>query len=185
ERAAPRGEHSDAGMQQGTAKERQAATTTLLQLLGRQSESSLARVQMNQLTALQAQQRGEEAALTLELPLFSGKESDVVQLQIRRETKQDAGEAEACWSVTLKLDNDEYGVIRAVVSLAAGKVATTFWCEQPPTQQHFAQHLEELRHRLREQGLEPGQTQAFAGQPPPADTPHGTRHNDHLINTRA
>jgi hypothetical protein len=175
----------DAGTPQNMAAEKQAATASLLQLLGRQSESALARVQVNQLTSLHSQQQGEEPILTLELPLFNGRESEVVQLKIQRETKQNGGEAETCWSVALKLDNESYGAIRAVVSLAGGKVSTTFWCEQPQTQLHFQQHLEELRQRMQQQGLELGRTQAFWGQPPEpktADTPH---HNDNLINTRA
>jgi flagellar hook-length control protein FliK len=159
--------------------------TSLLQLLGRQSESALARVQMNQLTTLHSQQQGEERILNLELPIFNGRECEVVQLKVQRETRQSGGEAESCWSVTLKLDNEGYGAIRAVVSLVGGKVSTSFWCEQPQTQRHFQQHLEELRQRMQQQGLELGRTQAFSGQPPEPDaaaTPHA---NDNLINTRA
>jgi hypothetical protein len=174
-----------AGTPQNVAAEKLAATTSLLQLLGRQSESALARVQVNQLTCLHSQQQGEEPLLTLELPLFNGRESEVIQLKIQRETKQNGGEAESCWSVTLRLDSENYGAIRAVVSLAGGKVSTTFWCEQPQTQLHFQQHLEELRQRMQQQGLELGRTQAFAGQPPEQQAPDTPHANDNLINTRA
>jgi hypothetical protein len=174
------------GAQQTETTAKQAETTVLMQLLGRQSESSLARVQMHQLTSLNTQQQGEEPQFTLELPIFNGKESEMLKLKIRRETRQIGGEVEACWSVTLKLDNDDYGTIRAVVSLVGKKVSTTFWCEQPETQLHFQQHLEELRVRMQEQGLELGRTQAFSGLPPEPDrgaTPLSS--GDNLINIQA
>jgi hypothetical protein len=170
---------------QPSAVARQAETAALIQLLGRQTESALARIQMNQLTTINSQQQGDEPTLTLELPLFNGKESEVVELKIRRETRNNGGEPEACWSVTLKLDNEEYGPVRAVVSLIGKKVSTTFWCEQPETQQHFHQHLHELRSQMENQGLELGRTQAFAGTPPEPDGPDTPPTNENLISTRA
>lgn len=167
---------------------RQAETQSLLQLLGKQTESALARIQTNQLSSLQAQQQSNDTVLSLEIPLFNGKESEVLELKIRRESRRQREEAEAIWSVTLKLDNDDYGTIRAVVTLIGKKVSTTFWCEQGETQQLFAQRMEELRQRINEQGLEIGRTQAFTGVPPEPDGPNGLgnpNNNDGIFRTQA
>ena len=171
--------------QQAAAAAKQAETTSLLQMLGQQSESALARVQMHQLTTLSSQQQGEQPVINLELPLFNGKESDLLKLQIQRENRRNNGETEACWSVTLTLDNERFGEIRAVVSLIAQKVSTTFWCEQPETQQLFQQHLQTLREQIKKQGLELGRTQAFIGMPPQPDGPDRPQANDNLINIQA
>ncbi len=171
--------------QAAAATAKQAESTALLQLLSRQSESSLARVQMNQLTSLNAQQQGDETVLALELPLFNGKESELLEMTIRREGKRTRGGEEACWSVTLKLDNDDYGAIRAVVTLVGRKVSTTFWCEQAEAQQLFQQHLEKLRARMGEQGLELGRTQALVGLPPEPDGPGSSPTDDGLFHIQA
>ena len=183
--SSPSAHRSYTGTQATEAGSKQLETTSLLQLLTRLSESTLARVQMNQLTALSSQQQGEETAITLEIPLFNGKESEVLEVKIRRDSKRDNGEGETCWSVTLKLDSENHGALRAVVSLLGQQVSTTFWCEQPETQQLFHQHLEELRERMLKQGLEAGQTQAFTGMQPEPDTSDRPLPNDNLINTKA
>lgn len=171
--------------QQAAAAARQAETTSLLQMLGKQSESALARVQMNQLTTLSSQQQGEQPVIAIELPLFNGKESDLLELKIQRENRRNGGETEACWSVILKLDNERFGEIRAVVSLIKQKVSTTFWCEQPATQQLFQQQLQTLREQIKKQGLELGRTQAFLGMPPQPDGPDRPHASDNLINIQA
>jgi hypothetical protein len=164
---------------------KQAETQSLLQLLGRQSESALARVQMNQLTSLTSQQQGDNSVLTLELPLFNGKDSELLELQIRREAQRQGREAEACWSATLKLDTVDYGVVRAVVSLIGKQVSTTFWCEEGQTQQYFHQHLEQLRQQMEQQGLQLGRTQAFTGMPPEPDGPPTPSPDDGLFHSKA
>ena len=109
------------------------------------------------------------------------KESEVLELKIRREGRRQREEAETILSVTLKLDNVDYGTIRAVVTLIGKKVSTTFWCEQTETQQLFAQRMEELRQRINEQGLEIGRTQAFTGVPPEPDGPNIVRNSPRPI----
>ena len=179
---APQGRQAAAQTQ---AVARQLEAQSLLQLLGKQSESALARIQTNQLNSLQAQQQGGDTVLNLEIPLFNGRNSEVLELKIRRESRRQREEAEAIWSVTLKLDNEDHGTIRAVVTLIGKKVSTTFWCEQSETQQLFAQRMEELRQRINEQGLELGRTQAFTGVPPEPDGPSGPNNNDGIFRTQA
>ena len=158
----------------------------LLQLLSRLSESALARIQTHQLTTLESQAQGETSTLTLELPLFNGREAEVVELKIRREPQSsEHREGEECWSVTLKLESAEHGTVHAVVSLLGQKASTTFWCEQVETQQLFSQHLEQLRERLSEQGLEPGRTQVLGGMPPSPAGPGRPSNHRRLLDTKA
>ncbi len=158
----------------------------LLQQLRQQCDAGVARLQFHQLLALNAQQQGDETALTLELPLYTGSECDTLELVVQKEPSHSEEETAPRWSVTLKLDSASHGTVRAVVSLRAGEVSTTFWCAEAHTQQLFAQHLETLHQQLQRQGLVVGKTQALHGTPPPAPVRrHGQHPHANLINTKA
>jgi hypothetical protein len=156
----------------------------LLSLL-KQSESSLARIQVNQLNSLASQARPDERHLNIELPLYlqADKEAEVIRLQIRREAPR-AGTDGPLWSVRLHLEPAGHGEIDALVSLSGGKIATTFWCSEQATYQMFNRHLDALLERYREQGLEPGQCRAMYGQAPTPERPNDAPSNS-LIDLQA
>ena len=163
----------------------QLSTEQLLTLL-KQSEASLARIQVNQLTSLTTQGKGDERLLNIEIPLLLQKdrEPELLRLQIRRETRGSGEDKQAVWSVRLQLDPEDYGHIEAVVSLMGGKVSTTFWCEKQTTSALFSQHLEELSEQFRQQGLEPGSCRSIFGKLPP-DTPPPFPASNSLIDIQA
>ena len=144
----------------------------LLALL-KQTESSVARIQLNQLSALATQTRSEERLLNLELPLLLHKdrEPEMLRLQIRREQRRGSEGEQAVWSVRLQLEPEGHGHIEAIVTLLGGKVSTTFWCRQQSTSILFARHMEELITRFREQGLEPGNCRTIFGEAPAENPP--------------
>ncbi|MDH5786261.1 MAG: flagellar hook-length control protein FliK, partial [Chromatiales bacterium] len=170
---------------QQTNTQRLMETSSLLQRLAAHSEGAIAAIQTQQLFSLQAQQQSNEMLFNLEIPLFNGKESEQLGLKIRREGRRHREAAKTIWSVTLKLDNDDYGTIRAVVTLIDREVSTTFWCEQGETRELFTQHMEELRQRINEQGLELGRTQAFTGTPPEPNNPDNAPHPNGILRTQA
>ncbi|MGM0592943.1 MAG: flagellar hook-length control protein FliK [Pseudomonadota bacterium] len=160
--------------QQGSGKDRPGSGEGLgreaLQSLLRQVESGVSRIQLNQLSNLATQGQGSEErqTLTLELPLFhpQQRELEMLRLRIRRGDGARRSGAGSDWSVTVRLEPAGFGAIHAVVSLASGKISTTFWCEQPQTGELFQQSLQQLQERLEEQGLEVGRCSALVGQPP-------------------
>lgn len=148
-----------------------ASTLSQEQLMGllKQTESSIARIQMNQLTALTTQTRSEERLLNIELPLLlqNNREPEMLTLQIRRGNRGGGGQGEhPVWSVRLQLEPEGYGHIEAIVTLLGGKVSTTFWCHEQSTSALFARNMEQLIKRFDEQGLEVGNCRAIFGQAP-------------------
>lgn len=140
-----------------------------LEGLLKQTESSIARIQMNQLTALTTQTRSEERLLNIELPLLlqNNREPEMLTLQIRRGNRGGGGQGEhPVWSVRLQLEPEGYGHIEAIVTLLGGKVSTTFWCHEQSTSALFARNMEQLIKRFDEQGLEVGNCRAIFGQAP-------------------
>ncbi|MBE0509342.1 MAG: flagellar hook-length control protein FliK [Chromatiales bacterium] len=164
---------------------RSAASQEQLLSLLKQSESSLARIQVNQLNSLASQARPDERLLNIELPLYlqADKEAEVIRMQIRREAPRSAANG-PLWSVRLHLEPEGHGEIDALVSLSGGRVATTFWCSEQDTYQMFHRHLGALLERYREQGLEPGQCRAMYGQAPAQDRPADAPSNS-LIDLQA
>jgi len=174
----------------GDAKPGQGAVgREALQTLLRQVDSGVARLQLHQLNALSSQQtQGDERQLlTLELPLWQPQEKNLefLHLKIQREKGQAGAGAGSCWSVTLHLSPAGFGDIHAVVSLAGGKVSTTFWCEQEQTGELFREELETLQQRLSEQGLEVGRFSALTGSPPADVSASEAIASNTLIDTRA
>lgn len=166
----------------GTSK---SVDSSLLQLLGRQSESALARLQVLQLNALTTLQHDTDPALSFELPVFNGKENRTLELTISRDKHRNGESDTPCWSVRLKLDSEDYGAVTAILSLIGKQISTTFWCEQEETRARFHNHINVLCERIKEQGLELGKTQAFTGMPPDPDGPDTPNTDGHFISVQA
>lgn len=180
-------EQLQAGQQAAAQTGKSQAQQKSLQGLLRQVESGLARIQLNQLNSLTGQQQSDERLqLNLEIPLFSPRqeELDLLQLRIRRDRESGSRPDGPRWSVTLKFSPADYGTIHVVVTLASGKVSTTFWCEQEQTRELFRQNLETLQQRLAEQGLETGRCITLAGSPP-EEVVAERAGMDGLVDTRA
>ncbi len=142
----------------------------LLQDLAQTIEGALARVKVQQLHTLGAQNAPDPAWL-LELPLRQGNETEVLRLRIRREGGNGGGNAAPGWSVRLHFDSPQYGGVDSVVTLLGGKIGVSFWAEQPHTAERLGQRLEELRGQLQHAGLEVEHLRSAAGRAAADDEP--------------
>lgn len=143
-----------------------------LQTLLRQSESSVARLQLNQLLSLAStQQRSDERILHVELPMYwqAEKEAEVLRLRIRHKRRQQTSDT-SLWSVRIQLAPEGYGQITSIISLIGGKISANFWCSERHTLELFREQLNQLDERFTEQGLETGKLQAHLGEPPAETT---------------
>jgi hypothetical protein len=150
--------------------------------LQRQTEGTLARVQLNQLASLPSTTEAQPAWL-LELPIRHEAHVDLFHLRIEREAQGKTATAatERPWFVTLAFDLPGLGPVHARVAVQGEQVSTTFWAEQAGTAQAFHTHLETLRQNLHEVGLGVGDLACHTGQPP--CPPHTRR--PPLMDTRA
>lgn len=162
-------------------------TQEQLRGLLRQVDAGVARIQLNQLNSLGGRGESEERLnVTLELPFYNAQsgEMELLQMRIRRQRGKPGSQPGDTWSVTLHLTPEGYGDIRAVVSLNAGKISTTFWCEHEVTAKLFREQLDQLQERLTQQGLEIAQCSSRCGTPP-EEMAKSSNPSDGLIDTRA
>lgn len=142
---------------------------TVVRDLVQQIESSLARVQLNQLASVPSEQ-APAPLFTLELPVRRGNQADVLDLRIQRDAEGNDGEMEK-WSVWLAFDFDGLGPVRTLISAHGNQVSVSLWAEQDHAATAFEQNLDRLRTNLDRAGLEVGR---LASQP---GRPHDTRNN--------
>ncbi|HEC12164.1 MAG TPA: hypothetical protein ENI80_02790 [Acidiferrobacteraceae bacterium] len=136
---------------------------TVVRDLVQQIESSLARVQLNQLASVPGEQT-PTPLFTLELPVRRGNQADVFDLRIQRDAEGHDGEVEK-WSVWLAFDFEGLGPVRTLISAHGNNVSVSLWAEQDHTAAAFDQNLGQLRANLDRAGLEVGRLASQPGKP--------------------
>ena len=131
-----------------------------------QIDGVLARMQGQQLQSLQAEQQGRQMWM-MELPVKHEDGVDLFDLRLQRDGKEnEQGEQEQSWSMTLAFDLEGIGPIRVQVGLIAEAITSNFWAELPETRRLFHEHIEHLRSRLNQSGLEVNDLSCQCGIPP-------------------
>ncbi len=148
-----------------------------LQGLLQQVESSLARLQLNQL-ASQHTDGDQRQVWMLELPVRRDQSTlDLLHLRIERENESGSGRARrqqgGGWTVQVALDLDGLGPVQARIGLRNGQVSTAFQTEGEGTSELFRRHLDELRTQLEAAGLDVTAMSCQVGQTQPPSTPPG------------
>lgn len=139
----------------------QQALTELL----RSVESSVARLQLNQLVSSAPEEEGKRSWL-MELPMRCDEHIDLIQLCIEKEKKQHDKKKAVLWTVTLSLSPKGLGPVQARISLANNIINTSFWSENPHVTTFIHENLPMLKNRYREVGLTIGTLKAHEGKAP-------------------
>lgn len=132
----------------------------------RQTESSLSRMQLQQLSTLPTAD-DPKPVWTFEIPLRNEDRADVIQLRIGQEqsSKQD-GSLQKVWSISLAFELEALGPVYANVRLLGQHVTASLWAERSATNGLFREHLETLRRHLTGHGLVTGDINCYHGKPP-------------------
>ncbi|MCB1923125.1 MAG: flagellar hook-length control protein FliK [Gammaproteobacteria bacterium] len=136
---------------------------TLLLRLARLVESSVARVQLQQSTALPADDNARQV-WQFDIPFHHTDHSDDIMLRIEREARN-GSEGEPGWAVNLAFEFDTIGTLQCRIGLNGDRVATTFWCENDSTLSRVEQRLPTLQAALEAQGLEVVHLSGVRGEP--------------------
>lgn len=162
-----------------TPKAEPTADATLQQLsnllqvmheLGRQTEGSLARLQLQQLNSLPQPDQPTQL-WSFELPIRHQEQINVFQFFIEGEAASEKKQhRKKRWSVTVAFDLKELGPAYARLGMEDEAVSATFWAERQGTMELIHQHLDELGQRFRRAGIEPNALQCFCGTPPALKT---------------
>jgi len=139
----------------------------LLLELAKQVESSLARTQLHQAASLPASEQSP-TNLAFELPIRNNEQIDIFDIIINEEEKQNQAEKDSKqqWGISIAFDLGGLGPVHAKLKMIDNKVSTTFWAENAETTQLFNKHLENLRQRFHQAGLESSELCCYPGTPP-------------------
>ncbi|MDH5444585.1 MAG: flagellar hook-length control protein FliK [Gammaproteobacteria bacterium] len=178
QQAMPPAVRSQAPQPQGTA---QASLINILntesaldELIG-QVEGALARIQVQQLQTAATDQQHRPVWI-MELPVRTEQGIDLFDLRIQRDSENHAeDDPKAPWTVSLAFDLEKLGPIRAQVMLyGEDRISTVFWAEKHESSSYFNQHLEKLKSRFKQVGLEVARVDCRCGKPdspPPSREP--------------
>ncbi|WP_292362783.1 flagellar hook-length control protein FliK, partial [Methylophaga sp. UBA1464] len=119
-----------------------------LQVLLREVETAIARVQMNQLNMVrEADNPAQPQVWLMDVPLRDKQQLQWMQLQLQRGTKQDEQDAEQ-WQVTLNLETQNLGKLRASIALQTNNVSVSLTAEDPEAVALLEDNIGLLRDKL-------------------------------------
>jgi len=138
---------------------------------------SLARIQVNQLNAVQqnmtANADGSNTQVWfVELPV-QGQRLDNIQMLLERKStgKEKRKQPSAHWKLILAFDLETVGPFQSHVLYTNGTVSATFWADQKNTLRVVTSELPNLRKGLQDWGLQVGDLSVRKGAPPAPQTP--------------
>lgn len=138
----------------------------MLTELARQTDSTMARLQLTQLSLLTS----EALPLFFELPIRDGRQVDLIRFHLEQQSGGRDQEDDKTWRVMLSFNFEGLGPMHTVVHLSPDAVATTWWAEQESTVRFLENHLETLEERLQEKGFRVANMSCMHGQPPTPGT---------------
>lgn len=128
----------------------QAGAVELARLQGllREVETTLARVQLNQLTMVRdVDNPAQPQVWLMDVPLRDKQQLQWMQLQMERKAGQHA-ENEEQWQVTLNLETQNLGRLRASITLQSPGVSVSLTAEDPVAVGLLEEHIDLLREKL-------------------------------------
>ena len=128
-----------------------------------QTESSLARVVLNQLRSIGTEE-GQRQVWHLEVPFQLAEESDNFQLRIARESANREGRAETIWSVRLDFDLAPLGPISSHLTLNGDEISSHFTAARPDSARRLERAMPDLNQALVRAGLKVGRLSACEGK---------------------
>ncbi len=154
----------------------------LLKELHQKTESSIAKIILNQLSSLPKEDVARQIWI-LDLPFLSQEFVDSVSIEINHEQQAENDEEEQeNWSVTITITPPGLGTIHCKVTCFNKTINSLFWSEQQETVTKINQHLDTLKEQFEKAGINPGQLSVHKGAP--AKEQHQKVSNQSLIDQR-
>jgi len=133
-----------------------------LKEMQQKTESSLARVVLNQLTSLPKEEAAKQVWI-LDLPFMNKGTAESVKIEINREKPSGHDEKEENWAVTLTITPPELATIHCKISCLDKAINTRFWSDAQDVVTKITHHLDYLDTQLKAAGLETGHLSAHKG----------------------
>lgn len=142
--------------------------TKILTLFLKDADSSLARIQLNQLSQHQIEPEQKQAWL-FEIPVRHKESIDLFKFRIEKDqakNQQSTDEENTGWTVHINFNIEALGQVQCKVNIHQQQVSIIFWTAQQETTTAFQQHLQTLQHELEDAGLVVNHLNCILGQPP-------------------
>jgi hypothetical protein len=131
----------------------EAGISKLLTQLLRQTEGGLARLQLNQLASMPAEE-GNRQVWQFDIPVRHPDGFDGFQLKVEREQAHGKGkDARYRWRVALHFDLEPLGPVQAQITLMGEEVSALFLTERKESAAVIEQHLSSLDRTFSQAGL--------------------------------
>lgn len=129
-----------------------------LRVLMREVESTVARLQLNQLTMLrEPESAANQQVWLMDIPIKDKQQLQWMQLQIERRKASQTDSGEDQWQVTLKLETQTLGLIEAAISLQGVSVNVTLTADSAETANWLQADIQVLHDKLADLQLTVGQ----------------------------
>ncbi|MDH4274224.1 MAG: flagellar hook-length control protein FliK [Gammaproteobacteria bacterium] len=133
--------------------------------LTKTAEGTLARQQVHQLAALDAQHQ-QQTMWTLEMPVSLNQQIHTLRMRIEEENTRRDHTGRAPYNVTLAMDFEPLGPLSARITLLDKQVSVVFFAERQTTLAKALEELAQLREALANNGLSVQHLQCVAGVAP-------------------
>ncbi|GEM_PF-1321330 len=130
-------------------------------------EGALARLHLNQLSSLQAQNT-EQPHWVMEFPLPAERGNTALRLRLEREGGRKGGggeDGERGWRLDFDVSMEPLGPLRASVLMRGEHLNVRLWAERPETLGRLRENLDLLEAGLQRTGLEVDHLGCYPGQP--------------------
>jgi len=142
----------------------QSADLDLIKEMQQKTESSLARIILNQLTSL-PKEDGPRQVWILDLPFLNKESADSVRIEIDQEKQNIDDEKPENWTVNITVTPPDFGTIHCKVSCFDKTINTRFWSDKQEVVSKISQHLDYLKLQFEKAGINPGHMTAHTGVP--------------------
>ncbi len=155
----------------------------LLEILFRHAEGSLARVHLNQLASLPADE-GNRQVWQFEVPVKHQDHVDSFLIRLEQEQTRNKGDdTKPIWYVTLSFDIEPLGPVKAKISMHENEVSTIFLAEKAESAELLNKRMAELSKAFTDSGLSVGKLLASHGDAQPEKPQHSI--NTSLLDEKA
>jgi len=143
----------------------------ILSFFLKDAESSLARIQLNQLTHHNIES-DQKPSWVFEIPIRHNNDIDLFQFRIQQENnnEDESDNENSGWTIQISFNITDLGQIYSNINIHQKLTSITFWSEQKQTIKLFQQHIQELQKDLEDAGLIVKQLNCIEGSPPASFT---------------
>ena len=142
----------------------QASDLNLIKEMQQKTETSLAKIILNQLTSL-PKDEGPKQVWIIDIPFINKESADSVRIEIDQEKQGSNDEKQENWSVNITVTPPDLATIHCKISCFDKTINTRFWSDTQDVVTKISQHLDYLKQQFEKAGINPGHMTAHTGVP--------------------